>query len=295
MASHPTEDGFHEIQLNGKQLVFLFMAATVVSVVIFLCGVLVGRGVRTERTVAQSAALSDAPAPDILPSAPVSAPPTIQAGADPRTAAPPGAIDEKTSGLIDDIRPDSAKAADAARAAADKPESTTGVTKSENPGKAEKSEKVGKVEKVAKAERAPERPTPERPTPERPTPVKSAPEKPAPAPKPIAEPSAAASIAPKDSAVAASPTASTASSAPAAATPGDGYAVQVAAVNVRTDADAIARRFSSKGYAAYVEVPPNGTGTVFRVRIGTFRTKHEAETIAAKLQKEEQIKPWVTR
>jgi cell division septation protein DedD len=42
------EEGFHEIQLSGKQLVFLFMATTVVSVVIFLCGVLVGRGVRTE-------------------------------------------------------------------------------------------------------------------------------------------------------------------------------------------------------------------------------------------------------
>jgi hypothetical protein len=40
------DDGFHEIQLSGKQLVFLFMATTVVSVVIFLCGVLVGRGVR---------------------------------------------------------------------------------------------------------------------------------------------------------------------------------------------------------------------------------------------------------
>ena len=49
MASHTQDDGFHEIQLNGKQLVFLFMAATVVSVVIFLCGVLVGRGVRAER------------------------------------------------------------------------------------------------------------------------------------------------------------------------------------------------------------------------------------------------------
>jgi cell division septation protein DedD len=36
----------HEIQLNGKQLVFMFMAATVVAVVIFLSGVLVGRGVR---------------------------------------------------------------------------------------------------------------------------------------------------------------------------------------------------------------------------------------------------------
>jgi hypothetical protein len=43
------DEGFHEIQLNGKQVVFLFMAATVVSVVIFLCGVLVGRGVRVDR------------------------------------------------------------------------------------------------------------------------------------------------------------------------------------------------------------------------------------------------------
>ena len=40
-----SDDEFHEIQLNGKQLVFLFMAATVVAVVIFLCGVMVGRGV----------------------------------------------------------------------------------------------------------------------------------------------------------------------------------------------------------------------------------------------------------
>lgn len=40
------DEGFHEIQLNGKQLVFTFMAATVVAVVIFLSGVMVGRGVR---------------------------------------------------------------------------------------------------------------------------------------------------------------------------------------------------------------------------------------------------------
>jgi hypothetical protein len=44
-----SDEGFHEIQLNGKQLVFLFMAATVVSVVIFLLGVMVGRGVPTAR------------------------------------------------------------------------------------------------------------------------------------------------------------------------------------------------------------------------------------------------------
>ena len=41
-----SDEGFREIQLNGKQLVFLVMAATVVLVVCFLFGVLVGRGVR---------------------------------------------------------------------------------------------------------------------------------------------------------------------------------------------------------------------------------------------------------
>ena len=41
-----SEPEVHEIQLNGKQLVFMFGAAVVVSVVIFLCGVMVGRGVR---------------------------------------------------------------------------------------------------------------------------------------------------------------------------------------------------------------------------------------------------------
>ena len=40
------DDGFHEIQLSGKQLVFLFMATTCVSVIIFLCGVMVGRDAR---------------------------------------------------------------------------------------------------------------------------------------------------------------------------------------------------------------------------------------------------------
>ena len=67
MAGATHDDGFHEIQLNGKQLVFLFMAVTVVSVVIFLCGVLVGRGVRLDRPAAadtlEAAGPSEAPPP----------------------------------------------------------------------------------------------------------------------------------------------------------------------------------------------------------------------------------------
>jgi hypothetical protein len=34
---------------------------------------------------------------------------------------------------------------------------------------------------------------------------------------------------------------------------------------------------------------------VYRVRVGKFNTRREADAIAAKLRREEQFKPWVTR
>jgi DedD protein len=60
------DEGFHEIQLSGKQLVALFMATTVVAVVIFLCGVQVGRNVKGDRVAAEpsdTVASSTAPPP----------------------------------------------------------------------------------------------------------------------------------------------------------------------------------------------------------------------------------------
>lgn len=64
----PAEDGFHEIQLSGKQLVFLFMLATIVLSFTFLVGVLLGRGARDVRegeaaTTASGATLEAAPQP----------------------------------------------------------------------------------------------------------------------------------------------------------------------------------------------------------------------------------------
>ena len=89
MTSRTHDEGFHEIQLSGKQLVFLFMAASVVAGVIFLLGVFVGRGVRVERgTTAQAAALNEAPVPDIARISP--APREVGPSAsDPTAAAPP--------------------------------------------------------------------------------------------------------------------------------------------------------------------------------------------------------------
>jgi cell division septation protein DedD len=83
--THDADDGFHEIHLTGKQLVFLFIATTVISVVIFLCGVLVGRGVGR----ANGAELEDS----IASPAPVSTP-DVSAASAPAIEPPPAAGEE---------------------------------------------------------------------------------------------------------------------------------------------------------------------------------------------------------
>jgi DedD protein len=54
MSGPVSEEDFREIQLSGKQLVFLFMSTTVVLVVTFLLGVVVGRRVPAEMLVAEA-------------------------------------------------------------------------------------------------------------------------------------------------------------------------------------------------------------------------------------------------
>lgn len=231
LASHTQDDGFHEIQLNGKQLVFLFMAATVVSVVIFLCGVLVGRGVRAERgNAAESAALADPAAAELSPAASPrgSVPP-----AEPPADAPrPGVDDLSYFNRLDQPNPP--------------------------------------IEELKKAAPAPA--------------AAAKPERTAPALSPLVREPAAPPAAATATGAAAPQTAAT-----------QPFAVQIAALNVRSEADAMAKRLSSKGYAAFVLPPANGTPAVYRVRIGPFTTRREADSVAARLQKEEQFKPWVTR
>src|SRR6266540_2404648 len=116
LASQVPDDAFREIQLNGKQLVFLFMVATVVSVVIFLCGVFVGRGVRAERAplAADASASTPVTTPDTVPA---EAPAPTPAGSDPTAAAPPPAVDElsyfnrleKPGQPVEDLKPATAK------------------------------------------------------------------------------------------------------------------------------------------------------------------------------------------
>jgi cell division septation protein DedD len=84
--------------------------------------------------------------------------------------------------------------------------------------------------------------------------------------------------------------------APAAVEPsGSGFAIQVAALKEPDEANAIVKRLAGKGYPAYVVVPPKGAPSMYRVRVGKYKDRREADTIAAKLEKEEQFKPWIVR
>ena len=76
---------------------------------------------------------------------------------------------------------------------------------------------------------------------------------------------------------------------------GAGFAIQVAALREREEADVIVKRLAGKGYPAYVVTPAKGAPSVFRVRVGKFKDRREADTVAARLQKEEQFKPWIVR
>ena len=227
-----SDEGLHEIQLNGKQLVFLFMTATVVAVVIFLCGVMVGRGVPAQRGT-----------------------PVLTAdGSDPTTS-------------------------DEARLAASSTDAAATPTAASSPS-ASASSKLGLT--------YPNRLEEPEPVPED-----------VPAGLPAHEPFATTAVAkapppPPAPKVAAKAAAAKEPAAEATAS-GQGFVVQVAAVRQKTEADAIRGRLARKGYPAFVATAGTPGAPTYRVRVGKYPSKREADTIAAKLEREEQFKPWVTR
>jgi len=224
-------DQVREIQLNGKQLVFMFMTATVAAVVIFLCGVMVGRGVNTTR-VSAAAAVATEPIAD--PTAPA---PGVPPSSDTAPAAEPGSNQEDLKELTYAKR---LEAPEPPPEPAVEPVTTT-------------TPPVSPVVE-SRAERAP----------------------------------VAANSAPAREA-------RVAGAREPAEPKGSGFVVQVASLRSRGEADAIARRLSAKGFPSFVSSPESSGPRVFRVRVGKYTNRREAETVARRLEKEEQFKPWITR
>ena len=63
----------------------------------------------------------------------------------------------------------------------------------------------------------------------------------------------------------------------------------------RAAADRVASGLIEKGYEAFVEPPIAGAPVrVFRVRVGRYSDREEAERIKNRLEQNEQLRPWIT-
>jgi cell division septation protein DedD len=260
-----SDEGFREIQLNGKQLIFLFMAVTVVLVVTFLFGVLTGRGVREDAAateIVSGEVVPNSGAPPPVDSAP---PPAPAGGAAPQAPAAPATEElSYAERLLRDTPAEEHLKSSAVSGAAAAP---------------------APVVQEPVAEKAPVPPPPaareKDPAAPPPAPRDNAPAPVVPAPKP-AQPTSVP--APAVAAQTSDPT-------------GPGYAVQVAAYRDRRDADTLAKQLTAKGYPAFVMDPVKGTSTsLFRVRVGKYKTLKDAEAIEARLQSAEQLtNAWIAR
>ncbi|HVL65937.1 MAG TPA: SPOR domain-containing protein [Vicinamibacterales bacterium] len=210
MSHDSTEDGFHEIQLSGKQLLFVMMTLTVLSVAIFLCGIVVGRSVSAHRGIDAA----DTPA--------VTTGAALDDAAGPPAVEPPSPPEDELS-----------------------------------------------YHQRLQGRAAPEeiKPAPARPEPQPPAPAA--------APPPQETGAADARV-------------------PTAGRPGT-WVVQVTALQNRATAAGIVQRLIAKGYPAFLENPAPGAPAIYRVRIGRYGDRKDAEQIARRIEKEEQFTPVVTR
>jgi cell division septation protein DedD len=237
------EDGFHEIQLSGKQLVFLFIVTTSVVVGVFLFGVLVGRGARdpkVEEPTPVGATETPAPAPVAQAGPPAIEPPA------PAADAPSDKVDYNAA-----------------------PKGQTAAPEVRKP--VEESKPVPPINEVAKEPPAKPLATSSAPTK---SPAATPPAKPAP-PAPTPAPASA--------------------SVPSTARPGT-WLVQVMATREQGIATALVKKLAAKGYPAFLVNPvPGAPQAFYKVQVGRYKDRSEAERVSVRIKKEEQFQSWILR
>ena len=229
----------NETTPTAKQIVFLFMAATVVAVVVFLCGVLVGRGVPIGGGPTQTGTSVGRPSVD-LPPAMLGSPssePSAAAGESAEltyyrrldgSQTPPEVLRPASIGGAPDVRTSPAEVLDG-------DDERRNGAESREPG----------------------------------------------------IPGATVDDQRSDPAVPESP--------PGARVT-DGFSVQLMSLRSRVAAQEVVTRLSGKGFPASVVLPEaDAPSALFRVRVGPYADRAEAQRIMRRLESEEQFEAFVTR
>ena len=75
-----------------------------------------------------------------------------------------------------------------------------------------------------------------------------------------------------------------------------GIWIQVASLTSKREADALVARLSRRGFKSQIAPTPGPKGTLYRVRVGPYRSEEEARKSADKLRQTEKIgEPWIVR
>jgi DedD protein len=92
-----------------------------------------------------------------------------------------------------------------------------------------------------------------------------------------------------------SPAAASRAATPRREAPLGGFRVQVLSVSSRADAEAEAARLTREGLPARVEPGAGPRGTVYRVRVGPYSTREEAEGASRRLSSKGRRDTWIVR
>jgi cell division protein FtsN len=220
-----SDQNFHEIQLSGKQLAFVFMCAVVLAAVIFMLGVSVGRDVRAGAAISagtqaapSDTAASAEPAPTTTAPGDLSATQALQPRPTAQTAPPPTAsepLPETTPAASSQTKSSPPPATPAAPPpSAAPPQKVAASVSAEKPEKPEKTDAL---------------------------PVSG----------------------------------------------GDGFFLQVTSVSTEPAADSVVKTLKGKGFPAKVMVMgPDTAPPRFKVQVGPYATRGDAQRAQTQLQKE---------
>lgn len=258
------EKSYYEIQLDNKQLILVFLAGVTVCVLVFVLGVMVGKG----RKEAEMAAIGKTEGKVVRPEPDLTPPQEIQ-------EMKPPAKKQENKKEITKAASTSTQEEDPAYYDLDQDKEKP---LEKEPTKNQKDEKTVASKETEKKTTEPKKAeTAKAETPKVETPKTSAPK------TEVAKAETETKAEPVEEKTVPDPTLKD----------GGRYTVQIMATSSKAKAEQQLSTLQANGYTAFMKEEKAGDTSVFKVRVGRFSDKDAAKKIATKLKQELQLESWV--
>jgi septal ring-binding cell division protein DamX len=249
------EKSYYEIQLDNKQLILVFLAAVTVCVLIFVLGVMIGKGQKEAEFAAASRdekKLAAAESDSNLPQQPL-----VDIAEEART--------EEQSSQKEPVREKRKPETETTNEEVKKPAAVTAVKEKEEESSQQQKYAYEDLDKTETTKPVAEKPQTEN------TAVAEKPKQ--------TEPVSTAAAATEDE--------------EPKAEGNSRYTVQVMATSSKPKAEEQLSRLKSKGYTPFMDESRTGDISVFKVRVGRFADTQDAKEMAQKIKTDLKVETWV--